>query len=436
MGRGAVAWLRGELPKLVAAGVLAPEAAEALRRHYAVEDTGLGRRLALALLSVLGALLVGGGILLLLAHNWDELSRGARAGLLLMILVSAQGLAGFALLRRWASIPWREAAGALQVGAVAAAIALVAQTYHVPGDLVGYYRTVLLLTLPLVYLLDAAAVSVLTWAGLVAMATTWSWRGDPEVLAWWALAAAGVPFLVLLARREGDTWRSALTIVLGVVALFAGGTINAGRSDWDGLWALYGLALLAIAHALGSSGAGEAWRRRLRAPAYIGLVVLGLMLTFDWPWQAIESGLPAKADTGVWATAAVALVLGTWATLQAVHLLRLREIHLGVTSLAWVVGALAYVLALAYLAPGARLLFDVWLAAVGITGLIEGWQSGRIVRANAGLLALAGLAVARFFDADVSFLVRGLAFITVGVGFLLTNLLLIRRGRERVEAAS
>jgi hypothetical protein len=81
------------------------------------------------------------------------------------------------------------------VAAVAAAVALVAQTYQVPGDLTGYYRTVLLLSLPLVYLLEAAAVSVLTWAGLVAMATTWSWRGEPEVLAWWGMAAAGAPFL-------------------------------------------------------------------------------------------------------------------------------------------------------------------------------------------------------------------------------------------------
>ena len=303
MGRASVAWLRGELPKLVAAGVLTPEAAEALRRHYAAEDTGVGKHLALALLSVLGTLLVGGGIVLLLAHNWDDLSRGARAGLLVLILVAAQALAGYALLRRWTSLPWREAAGALQVAAVAAAVALVAQTYQVPGDLAGYYRTVLLLALPLVYLLEAASVSVLAWAGLVAMATTWSWRGDGEDLAWWGLAAAGVPFLFMLARREGDSWRAALTIVLGVVALFVGGTINAGRSDWEGLWELYGLALLAIAHALGSTGAGEAWRRRLRAPAYVGLVVLGLMLTFQWPWNGIDR-LAAKAGADVWATAA------------------------------------------------------------------------------------------------------------------------------------
>jgi len=436
MHRPSVAWLLGELPKLVAAGVLSPEAADAVRRHYAAEDPGVGKRLATALLSVLGALLVGGGVILLLAHNWDTLSRGARAGLLTVLLVAAQGLAAFALLRRWTSLAWRESAGALQVAAVAAAVALVAQTYQVPGDLTGYYRTVLLLSLPLVYLLEAAAVSVLTWAGLVAMATTWSWRGEPEVLAWWGMATAGAPFLRILARREADSWRTALTIVVGVTALFVGGTINAGRSEWDGLWVLYGLALLGIAHALGSTGGGEAWRRRLRGPAYVGLVVLGLMLTFEWPWHGIETALPATADAGIWATAAVAVVLGVWATYQAVHLLRLREIHVGVTSLAWVVGALSYLLALAYLAPAARLFFDVWLAAVGITGLAEGWQSGKLVRANAGLLALAGLAVARFFDADVSFVVRGLAFIVVGAGFLVTNLLLVRRSRARAEVVS
>ncbi|HET9300371.1 MAG TPA: DUF2157 domain-containing protein [Candidatus Polarisedimenticolaceae bacterium] len=432
MSRASVAWLRGELPKLVAAGVLTPEAAEALRRHYGAEDSGVGKRLALALLSVLGALLVGGGIILLFAHNWDQLSRGARASLLIALLLSTQALAAFALLRRFMSVVLREVAGALQVAAVATAIALVAQTYQVPGDLVGYYRTVLLLALPLIYLLESATASVLCWAALVAMATTWSWRGDPEVLAWWGLAAAGVPFLVFLARREADAWRTALTIVLGVVALFIGGTINAVRSSWDGLWMLYGLALLAVVHALGSRESAEAWRRRLRAPAYVGLVVLGLMLTFEWPWRGVEN-LPETVDGGVWATAAVAIALGAWATWHAVHLFRLREIHLAVTSAAWVVGALAYVLALAYLEPGARLLVDLWLAAVGITGLAEGWQSGRLVRANAGLLALASLAVARFFDADVSFVVRGLAFIAVGVGFLVANLFLVRRGRRQVE---
>lgn len=431
MGRTSVAWLLRELPKLVANGVLAPEAAEALRRHYGAEDPGTGRRIAAAILTVLGVLLVGGGIVLLLAHNWDDLSRGARAGLLVALLAAAQALAGYAVLRRFTSLVWREAAGALQVAAVAAAVALVAQTYHVPGNEAGLYRTVLLLTIPLVYLLESASVSVLTWGGLLALATTWSPR-DAGVLPWWGLAAAGVPFLVLLARREPDAWRTALTIVAGVTALFVGGTLNAATSGWDGLWILYTLAVLAIAHALGSAEAGDAsaWRRRLRAPAYSGLVVLGVMLTFEWPWNGVASGLPSEADAGVWVTAAVAVACGAWATWFAVHLLRTGELHLGVASAAWVTAALGYVLALADLEAGARAVFDLWLAGVGVTGLAEGWRSGLMVRANAGLLALASLAVARFFDADVSFLVRGLGFIAVGIAFLVTNLMLVRRTRS------
>jgi hypothetical protein len=35
----------------------------------------------------------------------------------------------------------------------------------------------------------------------------------------------------------------------------------------------------------------------------------------------------------------------------------------------------------------------------------------------------------RFFDTDVGFLVRGLAFIGAGVGFLVVNILLLKRRR-------
>jgi len=40
---------------------------------------------------------------------------------------------------------------------------------------------------------------------------------------------------------------------------------------------------------------------------------------------------------------------------------------------------------------------------------------------------LAALIILRFFDSDLGFVVRGLAFITVGIGFLVTNVVLIRR---------
>jgi hypothetical protein len=37
------------------------------------------------------------------------------------------------------------------------------------------------------------------------------------------------------------------------------------------------------------------------------------------------------------------------------------------------------------------------------------------------------LAIARFFDSDLSFVIRAIGFIVIGLGFLCTNFVLFRR---------
>jgi uncharacterized membrane protein YgaE (UPF0421/DUF939 family) len=61
--------------------------------------------------------------------------------------------------------------------------------------------------------------------------------------------------------------------------------------------------------------------------------------------------------------------------------------------------------------------------------LRSGLARGRFAETNAGMLLLTALIVMRFFDTDVGFLVRGLAFIGAGVGFLVVNMLLLKRRR-------
>jgi hypothetical protein len=52
---------------------------------------------------------------------------------------------------------------------------------------------------------------------------------------------------------------------------------------------------------------------------------------------------------------------------------------------------------------------------------------------NAGLLVLAALIMARFFDSQFGFVIRGIAFIVLGVGFLAANVYLVRRARRGVQ---
>ena len=58
-----------------------------------------------------------------------------------------------------------------------------------------------------------------------------------------------------------------------------------------------------------------------------------------------------------------------------------------------------------------------------------GARNNKLDLLNTGMLMLAVLILARFFDSDIGFIAKGLAFILIGLGFLLTNIKMISRSR-------
>ena len=46
---------------------------------------------------------------------------------------------------------------------------------------------------------------------------------------------------------------------------------------------------------------------------------------------------------------------------------------------------------------------------------------------NGGMLILAAVILARFFDADLGFIARGVAFIALGAGFLAVNVVMMQK---------
>src|SRR3954468_7197197 len=167
--RSGIRWLLAELPELVTTGVLSQETADALRQHYSSQPSEAPRRLGFILSAILGSLLVGAGIILLVAHNWDFLSRPIRCAIAFTPLISSQALAVFVLLRRNQSAAWRETAAFLNVAAIGTAIALVSQTYQIQGDFARFILVWMLLALPMVYIfatgigLAAYFVGVTVW---------------------------------------------------------------------------------------------------------------------------------------------------------------------------------------------------------------------------------------------------------------------------------
>lgn len=429
-------WLYDELPKLVAGGVLDAAAADRVRAHYGPASERKPGSVALLIFSVLGAALVGLGIILILANNWDELTRTVRAGITFSLLIGAQTIAGFIIARRPESSAGREASGLFLSLCAGAAIALIAQTYNIPGDLGRFLMTWMLLILPLMYLLDAGVVTIGYLAGI-----TW-WAGYVQgnqyhALWFYPMAAAALPHLILTARHSPYASRTAWMLWAACIcAAIAPGLVieRALPGLWIPLYAsLFGL--LYLGGAFWFADAANLWQRPLHSAGALGLGVLALAFTFEEAWDSVGwyhyrswnqgyNGNAAIADYVVTA----ALIIGAVALLvTAIRRRRGEYIPLGAMPILAVAG---YGLAAATEnATVPWLMFNGYVLAISVYTIAQGLRRDRLATTNAGMVLLATLIAIRFFDSELSFIVRGVVFIVLGLGFLGCNVMLLNRRR-------
>lgn len=441
MGRISIRWLLSELPTLEAEGVIDGATADSLRAHYGGSVEGSGRRVALAVCAVFGALLIGGGVILLLAHNWEFLSRGARAAIAITPLVLTQVLAGWVLLRREASTGWREGSAILVALMAATAIALVDQTYHTGGDLESFLWRWALLLAPLPWLLNSTGAAILflgalTWWAGAAMV------GGEQVLLLWPLAAVGVvPHAVQLFRGGRQGLRAANLELAVAIFLCVAAALGLERGV-PGLWIVIYCGLFALMIVVGTalrSDEGGMWRRPFEAVGILGSLGLWLVLSFVEPWDNIgwhhlRTNEHLHGST-MWFDVLLAVGLPLAALASGAVLLDRRRDRLQILWVAAVpVAAVVWpVIAATDAAWLGALAFNVVLFVTGVGTIATGIRRERLAIVNLGMLVVALLVVVRFFDSELGFVARGIAFIGVGIGFLLANVVLSKRLRSPGE---
>ena len=432
--------MQGELPALVASGTLTAENARALEEYYK-SSANASRNVGFVLLAALGSALVAAGIILLVAHNWDEFSRPVRSVVAFLPLIAAQCLSGFVLSRRDESQAWRETAAIFNVAAIGTAISLVSQTYQITGSLSGFICVWMLLSIPLVYLLRTTLGAITYLVG----ATVWlfvheKWGRTMNPALFWLLLLLVVPYFVAAYRRDrGSGETTALAIVLAAAAAI-GLSFTAGYTNAN-LGTLAFAGFFATAYICGIEFFPRAESDRLHPLALLAGVAIGVMtivLTFEEMWRhrttptwpveagqalgvAIELGFPI-----------VAIALAVWSFLR-------RSVHFSVLAAAFpiVAGAGWLVSGLCERPAGrwgstrcdfaASILLDVYALALGVELIVRGLRAGSSARANFGLLIIAALAIARFFDSDLTFVTRAVGFIVIGLGFIFANLVLFKK---------
>lgn len=433
-----------ELPNLVRDEVITQESAERVKAYYEKMD-GSRSNLLLILFGVLGAVLVGGGIILLLAHNWDDLPRWVRTLLALAPLVTAQALCAYALLKRHGSTAWSEASSAFLVLAVGTAISLISQTYNIYGDMGRFILTWTLLAGPVVYLMGSTSAAlfyltgVASWIGIRGFSENYPW-------AFWPLAAAIIPFYYnrFRAMREGVrftilTWALVIFSAFCLMFLLPSGSQGREFGIYPGFSILAYAALYAALYLAGLSSFYEG-RNLLSNPALmagsLGIPGMVLFFTFIDSWKNLETQLRLVQSFNFSGAGLIgAATVGAMA-LPALVLLGLRVRGKNYDSLPFGIGFPVFAAGYAVLMAGGspvinQVLFNLYCAALGIYTVVRGAREVRLLTVNFGMIILGGLVISRFFDGDLSFVARGAMFILFGAGFLLVNVLIVRRRKEK-----
>ena len=418
------------LPELINNGVLTEEAAGRVRAYYLQQEQQQPQRTNL-IFGMLGAILVGLGIILMVAHNWDTLPNSIKLFFSFIPLVAGQVLCGYTLFKKADNRTCRETSASFLFFAVGASIALVAQVYHIPGNLASFLLTWMLLSFPIIYIMSSSMVSLLYMVGITAFGVEegYGYQAADDHY-YWGLLLLAVPFYIQLVKKQpaGNAtffhhWFVAisLTICLGTVA-----------SSGARLMPIAYMSLFAMFYLL----ATMPWFgfKRLLSNGYLvvgslGTMILLLGLSFEFFWVELaagtfRSGFPEMLATALFTLAAIILLY--------LQVRDRREAPLNPMSFVFLLFIVIYFIGLQAPIAGVVLMNLLVLAAAVFT-IMRGLRLQHIGILNYGLLIIAVLVICRFFDTNISFVLRGLMFVAVGVGFFIANTRLAKKRKQHVQ---
>jgi len=437
-------WLLQEMEGWRRDGIIDGATHELLQKRYATDTQTMSWRQIV--LCSLGALLIGLGVIALLAANWDSLSREVRTVFSLLPLTLCVGAYLLGLRKGWRSLGFFEPLGIFWGLSIGTGISLIAQTYHISGDVEAFTLAWTLLLLPTLYATRSMSVGLGYFVGLLVWACL-AYDNTCTRMGYWPLACLAIPFIMSLRKTNPGgirtglvTWGAALcsTAALGV-------TLD---KTIPGLWMIIysgAFASLLLGGILCEPKHTSIWQTPMRTLGGCGLAWLLYLLAFKWPWEGIgwhhihrhdDAFAPSFFDS---ALAFLAPVLSVFllviANRRKQDLCGQGRIRLPFHTL-W--GVAPVIVAVAYFITSANedyngtsaLLITAYLGCLGLATIGKGIMRREVIHVNGGVLIILGIALGKFFTSEFSFTAKGIALIACGCLFFAINLLAVRQMKK------
>jgi len=411
--------------------IITDTVAERIAQHYREKRDDSGSSRMLGIFGVLGALLVGVGLILIVAHNWDSLSRMTQSGLSFLPVIIGLASCGYALWKQSGSFTWKEGSSVFLTFAFGACVALISQIYNIPGSLQGYFLTWVVAVFPLVYIMESRVTSLLYIIGVTAYGCMAGYDGDDSILdrfGHWILLASIIPFYYSLIKNHSTsntTYFHHWILPLSVAILL--GTISTD-SSW---WLLPSYFILFACFYLGSSDHRfsklSLFANGYRIIGSLGMIGIMLFWSFRDAWYEVfkDQTEVIKHFTSIYFLMTFVLfALGLYLLNQKRKLKTLKIMD-------WAIVLFPLIFIISIFSPVlATIMTNLFLLVMAIGTIYKGSEENHLGIVNYGLLTIAALIICRFFDTDIPFVVRGLLFIGVGAAFFFVNYKIIQNRKS------
>lgn len=442
MARNHHKWLAGQLDEWVKEEIVTSQQAAALRRRHPFLTEG-GLPWGAIIFSCLGAVIIGLGVILLLAYNWDKIHRLYKLGMIIGAIVIAHGI-GLRLF--FASTRYRnlgEALCLLGTMLFGAGIWLVAQIYHIEE----HFTTAFLLWGMGAFLL-ALVMSSIPQAILSAVLIA-TWCVTERVTFDVAMPVAPLLIFCLGVFAWLKQSRILLAIVIPAFVICFEVVVPHSEDVWSVNLSLLEIGAMLVAFQLLVRRVGN-FPKSSAVFGFFGWVlflVLVFILAFpdaynEWMLGAVRE---MSMSTAAWQYLLGAACMAVWIAILLYHVFRVE------TPDRQLIGLETYLIPLTVLFIFTRLFFwpdytvySDWTIAAPLNMVFLVLSVGMITRGCRraligptviGSLLLIALMLARFFDLFGSLVVRGLVFLVVGAGLFAEGIFYSRARRRKDEGA-
>lgn len=405
-----------DLEDLVMANVITSQIKENISNYYEHKKAAQPNKL-FAIFGVLGSLLVGLGIILIIAHNWDDFSRTIKTVWAFFPLVMGQLMTAFTLIKN-KSAAWRESAAVFLFFGIGASISLVSQIYNIKGEMSSFLLTWIILAAPLVYLLKSHSVAMfhLLFATIYVCNVGYFNSEIPYLYILQLLWL--LPYYVhQIKTKPKDNLTGIFHWLLPISVLISLGAFIDG--DHFSAFLAY-IFLFGLFYNIGKLSYFN--NKKLRVNGYLllgslGTVVTLMILSFRLIWSEYRVGY----DYGNEIYILVTYILGIAAISVLGYLFYKKQVKF-FNLFQYTFIAFAVIYAVRYTGETTPvILTNILVLALGIFAVEMGARKNLFSILNYALLIITVLITCRFFDTDISFVIRGLLFVAIGVGFFRAN---------------